>query len=761
MHAFAPHIRGARLTAVVAFVALLLATRALFLLGTLDPSQERALEVVESASVRATGLPERPLYDREELYTGTAAEAIRTGLPLPLSTYRFMPYGSGSLLLSLLAVPVYALLGPHYLAFKLIPLLLTALGGWLWFLTVRHWLGPRAAALFGGLYIAAPAVLVRTALIAKGDHPEAMALIGGVLFLATRALAAIEESNRARWAMAAGLLTGIGVYVTYSTVPVLAAVALVALMRTRLRPQRAWAHFGAGLAAGLLPWAAFLISTSGQALLVYGRAPGAGIDAAESWSRVRQLIGSGFMAGYDFPRAGLRTLAALVWLAAVSAGWITLIRARRTAVALAILIGTLVHLLTFVFLAPDASSRYLIPCYPLLLVAAVAFALPAIAPPDAPAGRLRRAGALALIVLVAIGLGSQAWAIQDSRFVALRRPLAGTDWPLLGEIAGAKLTPPAIQRLPDAVRPHFWTGFGRQVMHSMPREQWDDAVSLAREEERRYVWIGIGIAWCESWGLREAATYLPSLPPAPRAALRDGLLRYADYVFASTIAIEGPSIAEAIVSTFAPEDRPAVQATLARSLAVMATQGARLAPREGGTRARGSPGGAAPATPDPTSPRWTSWLEEVCGREPVRAAAGYALYRSVAAAHPPRVWPAPRLAWTAPFAQQLRGAAADTALWDGVAGAYERDLTTCGPRWILGGSRGPLAMAAELARFTHALPAPAAAKLYRAAGRAAANAFSDPAVAARGVSLEAWSWAQAIPPAYATAFGEGLAAQRP
>jgi len=48
------------------------------------------------------------LYDREELYTGTADEAIAVGLDIPLARYRFMPYGSSSLLLSIAAAPLPA-----------------------------------------------------------------------------------------------------------------------------------------------------------------------------------------------------------------------------------------------------------------------------------------------------------------------------------------------------------------------------------------------------------------------------------------------------------------------------------------------------------------------------------------------------------------------------------------------------------------------------------------------------------------------------
>jgi 4-amino-4-deoxy-L-arabinose transferase-like glycosyltransferase len=739
MRAAAPLARPPQLTSAVAFVLLLLAVRALFLLGALDPSQERAREVIEATSAPGAGVPERPLYDREELYTGTAAEAIRTGVPLPLAAYRFMPYASGSLLLSLAVVPVYALFGPHYLAFKLIPLFVTVVGGLFWFLAARRWLGRRAALLFGGLYIFAPAVLARTALIAKGDHPEAMALIGAVLYLATRAAAAIDAPDArraARWAAAAGLLTGLGVYVTYSSVPVLAGIGLVALARTRLRPRRVWAAFAVGLGVGLLPWLAFVLTTSGGALLVYGRAPGAGIATVEIWSRTRHLIGSGFMAGYDLPNGALRTLAALAWLAAVIAGWVTLIRARRgpfALVALAALTGTCAHLAAFLLVAPDASSRYLIPCYPLLLIAVVAWALPVrpqpIALDNAIASR-RSPAALAWGLLIAIGLFSQIWAVQDSRFVALRRPLAGTDWPLLGEIVGAKLTPQAIARLPEAVRPHFWTGYGRQVFRNAAPAQWAESVAVARDEERRHIWFGIGIGWCESWRLAEAAAYLPTLAPEPRAALRDGLLRYGDYIFASLIATEGLAPIGSLLARFAPDDRPAVQTILARALAVMATHGAPIVKRAG--PALPGRAGDGSAVPDPSSPRWNTWLDETCGAQRVREAAAWALCRELSGARL-RLWHAPRSAWTAPFAAQVRATNADAALWEGIAAVYERDLQTVSPRWLIGNARGSGGLEREIAAITRSLNEPAASAIRRSGERALQTARRDPAIARASV----------------------------
>lgn len=764
------------------FAALLLVLRLVFLLGALDPAQERALGVIEQAHRIGSPLPERPLYDREELYTSTAAQAIAADLGLPLETYRFMPYGSGSLLLSLAALPVQSLLGTSALAFKLLPLLVTLAAGLFWFLTVRRWLGGRAAALFGLIYLFAPAMLARTALIAKGDHPEAMALLGAVAWMATRAIQATADRPRHLWAAASGLLAGLALYVSYSSAPILAGLGLVAALRTRLRPGRAWAAFALGLGAGLLPWLAVVLSTGGGALLVYGRGPGSGAGLAEAGARLARLLASGFMAGYDLPGALPQRLAALLWLACVVAGIAVWLRHRRSAPAQALLAALLAHLLSFCLLAPDASSRYLVACYPLLIVASLGI-LPGSwrdsagmgsgagggergSVAHAACGRL--AGAT-ISALAAAGIASQICAAGSVGFAALARPIAGTDWPLLGEIAGPKLAASAIRSLPEPVRPCFWVGHGRHVFRAVATERWGEACAAAGEGESRFVWEGIGVAWGETGRLWEASPLLAAMPPEPRAALRDGLARYADYAFASALAGEGAAIIEPALQRFVPEDLPAIRSALARAVAVMGVHGARIAPGSDGTAGRQAAPGRA-GRPDPEGPGWGEWLERTFGADCLREAAGYALFRSAGGGDPLRLWNPPDRSWLAPLANQIRSGGGDEPLWRGLAAAYEAELATRPPAWVTGGPSGgggsgggdgPAALARELERIARGLPSGAAAHFYGAAGRASARALEAWRIRHPGAPrAEAWTWRTAIPREHQEAFAAGLEAAR-
>jgi 4-amino-4-deoxy-L-arabinose transferase-like glycosyltransferase len=702
------------------FLVGLLLLRGIFLLGALDPSQERVTEIVEMAGAGAARGPERPLYDREELYTATAAEAIRLRTGFPLSASRFMSYGGGSLLVAILALPIYAVFGPHYLAFKLIALLVAVGGGLLWFLTVRTWLGSRVVWAFGALYALAPPALLRTSLIAKGDHAEAMALIGGVLYLATRAVRATDERRRLRWAGACGLAAGLGVFVTYSTIPALAGAAIAALVLTRARPRRAWAALAVGLAVGLAPWL-ITVARSGEALQVYGQSIGAVHSLAEAGRRAQLLVSQGFLAAYDLPGRAPRAIAALLWLAAVVAGWVGLARDARRPVPLVVLAATATYLGAFCLRAPDASSRYLAPGYPLLLIAAATLAGPR-------ASRGGRAGRIACVLVAALGLGSQIAAVSDSGFPVLRAPLAGTDWPLLGEIAGQKVPAERIRRLPATLRTHHWVGYGKSLFGFVPPAEWEAAMAQAGPEARAPIWEGIGIGWFESGRPREFRAQLAGLAGPDRVALRHGFARYLPTACAAIARGGGPLAVRAFVESYPEEDRGALRPAAALAVATLAVQGLSL-------------GGAGDRT--------AGALEEAVGGAVWLRAVGTALYRD-SSARGLRFWVPPAASWARTLADQARARRGPLQLWEGIASAYERDLSARAPDRVIS------AGASELPGVTRGLADTVAALFYRAAGRAVGRALLDPSApaAARGVAAEAR--AAAVPEAFRAAFLSGL-----
>lgn len=580
------------------FVAVLLALRVMLVLAALEPAEERVVEIFDPARIAWEYGPERPIFDREELYTGTAAEAMRLGVPIDATTFQFMTYGGGSLLTALAARVVYTLFGPGYLAFKILPLLVTLAGGFFWFAAIHRVFGRRVGYAFAALYTFAPSTFVRTALIAKGDHPEAMTWIGAVLWAAT--YAADRGTRRSVWAFVAGLLAGLGVFITYSTVPVLLGVFGAGLLLSRFRPIRTWAIGLAGLGVGLLPWIVALVSSRGTALQVYGRT--VGTTASAIGERVTSLFESGFFAQYDLVGAvPLRQLAGFVFLVAVLVGWVVWtrdgIRGLRGDRAAAVdrtsdatsdatsdgpsflgtprnsstwawlaLAGTAAHLGAFVLAAPDASSRYLLPVYPLLLLAVACLVRGRVAARVLP-------GLTLLFGITALGL-----VLTQSAWTASRLPLAGTDWPLLGEVVGQKLTPEKIRALPDDVQRYFWVGFGKKVYGLVDDAQWQDGVDLAPEEHRGAVWEGIGISIVEQGAAFEYGQYIASMTPESRAAVVRGMARYAEVAF-SPIAIHRADIDLGRAELqMAGSSQLSLTESRARSIATLSVHGAEVSP---------------------------------------------------------------------------------------------------------------------------------------------------------------------------------------
>ncbi len=557
---------------VLPFLVLLAGLRLVLLFATLDPVEEWVMEVFDTTEVVWEHGPERPLYDREELYTGTAAQAMREGLPIPFSKYQFMDYGGGSLLTSFLAAGLYSVFGPNYLAFKIIPFAVTLLGGLFWVLIARAWFGQAVASLFALLYLFAPSTFVRTIWIAKGDHSEAMMWIGLVLWLFTRALIRERASAAGRflgWAFWGGIAAGFGVFVTYSTVPVTFGILGAALILTRMQPRRLWIQSGAGLGIGLIPWIVGLFTTKGSALEVYGQTLGS--MGARLGERAATMFNTGFFAGYDLP-AMIRPFAGLVFLVVVVIAWVHIVRrvstsgedrTRRLGLGL-LLVGTAAHLLAFILGAPDTASRYLMPLYPLLLLAVANLA-----------GSAAKARPIALLpmAVVLLGAGSLFFSVAGGHWTARSLPLHGVDWPLLGEVVGQKLSQDEIAAIPSKYRRHFLVGFGKKVFAAVDQDRWTEAADLFRTRDQLAVWEGVGIAWVESGQVLEAGPVLESLSPEAQQGLIAGMARYGEVVFGPLLTSDQPIDFPTVQARMAGSRAGELNTTRARVWATLARQG--------------------------------------------------------------------------------------------------------------------------------------------------------------------------------------------
>ncbi len=726
---------------------LLFSVRFFLLLAALDPEEERIGNFVDCAGLEWKNGPSRPLYDREELYAGACAQAILRGAGLPWSSYRFMPYGSGSLVLSVAAVPWVAVAGTSYLAWKILPLLLSVAGGLVWVALVRRWWGTTAAAWMALLYLFAPPVLVRTLLIAKGDHAEAAVLVGCVLLVACRA---VDSDGRRRLfgAGLAGLLAGVSIFITYSAAPILAGVALVWGLSVRLRPARLWIAAGAGLLLGLVPWVWTLAATGGGAVNVYGRFLGAPVDPVAIGQRLGVLAGQGLLAAFEVPGGALvRALAGLFWFVLVIAGFVGLLRRARSLPPRLAATGLVAHVAAFCVLAPDASSRYLIPAYPLFLLAVATLAASgrdqhdsrgdrrhpengaSQTPPRRAPGHRRLSKTAAALAVV---LGVTSWLSSVARPHAPDLPsLAGADWDLWGEVVGTKLTHGQIGQVPREMRGYLWVGYGKRVFYQRA-ESWSDLAAVAGEESPR-VWRGIGISAMERGRPQDAASHLERLVQTERTALAGGLAAYGEALFAPLLREGGFAYAQSLVRELTPADQAPLRRVLARCAGVLAAQG------------------LVPSVAGPQPPVGMSEPE-------AGYAAGWALPSSRLGIAPApgteaSSWPS-RLA-DLPSADPHRAAgAADALLWHLARRMRESSLD---------GEGEPRRLLEALGTAVRELPESQAAAIFERAGETCGGApparaarVPGPPETAHGAAPGRSGWREVVPERYHAAFLRGL-----
>ncbi len=220
------------------------------------------------------GIPQT--WHGEEIHRGTTGVELLHGPILPVFDYHYAPFFGGSLVVGVVAVPLFAVLGTSVVVLKLVPLLFHLASIAALFFALRRLAGARAA-LLGGLLLAAPppGYAVHT-LTAFGTHVEsnafAMALLA--LFLALRDRAPGGPSTRPL-AFAFGAIAGFGMYFGYIVVLALAALGLwgIVLDRRPIRLRDARWLF-AGLLVGLLPWIAYNASHAFAGLSIYGRSLG-------------------------------------------------------------------------------------------------------------------------------------------------------------------------------------------------------------------------------------------------------------------------------------------------------------------------------------------------------------------------------------------------------------------------------------------------------------------------------------------------------
>lgn len=246
-------------------------------------------------------------------YLGASAES---GAPLAL----YYDNCGGQVLTGLLAAPLYALLGPSYLALKLVPLALgLAVLLLLWRMLAAHY-DRRAADLFALLFALGPPTLAKYSLLAKGNHFEG--LFFQVLLLVS------FVGMHARGTSVGGLVrTGaLGGFALFAYFGSVVSLLVLGSLHLYVRGKRALADLGPallGFALGLSPLAYFELRAAWRpSRFLLAKLEGALPGFAE---RLEHLLGvvlpraGAFedLGGIDARSADLAFLAAFAWAALV------------------------------------------------------------------------------------------------------------------------------------------------------------------------------------------------------------------------------------------------------------------------------------------------------------------------------------------------------------------------------------------------------------------------------------------------------------
>ncbi|MGQ0552720.1 MAG: hypothetical protein ACT4PU_05825 [Planctomycetota bacterium] len=271
----------------------------------------------------------------EGLVRGVLTQAWLDDVPVWPAYAPQIPHLRGSVVMSALAVPAFAVFGPTTFAVRLPGLVFHLAALWLFMALAQRFArtrvslsgdGRRAALCAGALFVLAPPSLAKSAVLAYGDHIESLPFVLAALLLVHLWIHA-GPGARGRTALGLGIVTGLAVSFHAQARLGVAAVALGACLATPglLRRRELWTAALPGLLLGLVPLALGDWLTATPGLAIFGRSGGQLLSAGpgETAARLAKwwgLFSTDLMHAfqYPWPGAGAGTLIfgalAAVWL---------------------------------------------------------------------------------------------------------------------------------------------------------------------------------------------------------------------------------------------------------------------------------------------------------------------------------------------------------------------------------------------------------------------------------------------------------------
>jgi len=229
----------------------------------------------------------------EELEKATAAKAMLDGVPIAHHKLAYHYYEGGGFVISHAKALAFWLIGPSYLANKLVSLTSICLVLWAALSLLRRHFSQRAAFWFALLFIFAPESFQKLPLLSLGIHFEACLFVVWMFDLTLSI--GFQRERRWRSFAALGVVAGLGTYFSYQVLLAAGYCGIVLLAR---KPRLILAPRGilglVGFCLGLAPliWMYTLV---GDAVLdVHGNALVGGTDFGQNSLKLRAFLLSVF-----------------------------------------------------------------------------------------------------------------------------------------------------------------------------------------------------------------------------------------------------------------------------------------------------------------------------------------------------------------------------------------------------------------------------------------------------------------------------------
>jgi dolichyl-phosphate-mannose-protein mannosyltransferase len=210
------------------------------------------------------------VFPGEELYRGTIAQELVTGLTLPFAEYRASNHMLGTLVIGALAAGFFLVFGPTVFALKLASLLVFTLALVFWYWTIERAAGERVAGYFALLFCFSPPLLTAYSVAALGDHADSILFSALTVWLLFRMLS--DERGSLALPALLGLTAGVGLWFAYTYGLTLLATLVFWVWHDKgmLRGWRVlW--FALGFLVGFSPWISINVQNHLAGLMVQGK----------------------------------------------------------------------------------------------------------------------------------------------------------------------------------------------------------------------------------------------------------------------------------------------------------------------------------------------------------------------------------------------------------------------------------------------------------------------------------------------------------